>query len=70
MQSVDAARAVSHLVPLDVWRAPDAFDLGDGAVLVRPDQHVAWRSSSPPKDESELCEVLDRVCGQPVREAG
>lgn len=58
---VDAARTVSHLVPLDVWRATDAFDLGDGAVLVRPDQHVAWRTTAAPVHDTQLCDAIDRL---------
>jgi 2,4-dichlorophenol 6-monooxygenase len=33
----------------------------DGAVLVRPDNHVAWRAVAPPTDPGELTEVVRRV---------
>lgn len=39
-----------------------AYDIGDdGAVLVRPDGHVAWRSAGPPTAETEIGEVLARL---------
>lgn len=40
---------------------PEARDLyGRDLVLVRPDQHVAWRGNSPPADPQS---VIDRVLG-------
>jgi len=40
----------------------------DGALLVRPDQHVAWRAvSRPPDPEAALREALDRVLGGRAR---
>ena len=42
--------------------AGDRYD-GFGLVLVRPDQHVAWRSNGEPGD-AEAAEVLDRVTGR------
>jgi 2,4-dichlorophenol 6-monooxygenase len=34
----------------------------DGALLVRPDQHVAWRAASLPKDTSSvLREVIAQI---------
>lgn len=56
-----AARAVG--VPLTVVRVQDpaARELyGRDLVLVRPDQHVAWRGNRPPRDPAEL---LARVTG-------
>jgi hypothetical protein len=39
---------------------------GDGALLVRPDQHVAWRAHTLPKDPARvLGDVLARVLGRP-----
>ena len=36
----------------------------DGAVLVRPDGHIAWRSRGPVADpEATLANVLERVLG-------
>ncbi|MCZ9344828.1 hypothetical protein NGM37_44485, partial [Streptomyces sp. TRM76130] len=36
----------------------------DGAVLVRPDQHVAWRSAAAgPRVDQELGAALRRVLG-------
>jgi putative polyketide hydroxylase len=37
----------------------------DGAVLVRPDGFVAWRTDGEPKDmEKELTYVLRRILGR------
>lgn len=39
-----------------------AYKLADsGALLVRPDGHVAWRTNSPPSPAQELTEVLTRL---------
>ncbi|GAA1275604.1 FAD-dependent monooxygenase [Kitasatospora nipponensis] len=38
----------------------------DGAVLVRPDGHLAWRAPRPPADEGTLLAVLRRVLGGDV----
>lgn len=39
---------------------------GDGALLVRPDQHVAWRSAGPPTSaDDELRGALAAVLGRP-----
>jgi len=41
-----------------------------GAVLVRPDGHVAWRTTELPKDPAEqLDAVYDSIVGKAVREA-
>ena len=46
---VHHVRLGEDAVVSDEWRALAA--LGDGgALLVRPDQHVAWRSDAPPAD--------------------
>lgn len=69
-----AAKAKDALAaPLDVYRIgaaglqdagafTAAYGLGeDGAVLVRPDGHVAWRSPGPPERAGMLEEVLAGV---------
>ncbi len=69
---VDAGRACATAtpVPIDVvaldahgsWTA--ASEVGDeGAVLVRPDQHVAWRTDLPPDAGAAgaLCDALDAL---------
>jgi 2-polyprenyl-6-methoxyphenol hydroxylase-like FAD-dependent oxidoreductase len=60
-------------VPIDRYcvGAPGLRDLGgfaevyglreDGAVLVRPDGHVAWRSSSGPAAAATLRDVVERI---------
>jgi len=60
-------------VPIDRYRigAPGlheaagftaAYGLGeDGAVLVRPDGHVAWRSAAGPASDPGLRDVVDRI---------
>jgi hypothetical protein len=54
-----AARKVG--VPLDVVTLPDLRSaLERRLVLVRPDQHVAWRADAAPEDATA---VLDRVRG-------
>src|SRR5665213_1238338 len=62
--SGDLINAAKNLgVPLDCLDVPDATtrDLyGADLVLVRPDQHVAWRGTTPPTDASA---VLARVIG-------
>jgi hypothetical protein len=43
---------------LDVTEA-DAYDLyGARLVLVRPDQHVAWRGDDVPDEPRELIEIV------------
>ncbi|GAA3748278.1 FAD-dependent monooxygenase [Streptomyces tremellae] len=43
----------------------------DGAVLVRPDQHVAWRARhAGPSPDLDLGAALRRVLGRPDRERG
>ena len=38
----------------------------DGAILVRPDKHIAWRSMSVAEDpERELVRVLGRILDRP-----
>ncbi|MFG2142599.1 FAD-dependent monooxygenase [Streptomyces sp. NPDC048696] len=59
--------------------ARNATDSGDGAallgvpsagaVLVRPDGHIAWRAPRPPVDDAELLGVLRQILSaQPARE--
>ena len=74
----DAVAAQSH-VPVDVhiigedvldndheWQT--AYDVGDGgAVLVRPDGYVAWRTRALPDNPGQaLSAVLGHVLGRPV----
>lgn len=42
-----AARAREHGIPLAVRAAPDDYPWRDEYLLVRPDQHVAWRAEDP-----------------------
>jgi 2-polyprenyl-6-methoxyphenol hydroxylase-like FAD-dependent oxidoreductase len=58
-----AGAAAARGVPLEVLHLDDARvrELYDAAlVLVRPDQHVAWRGGSAPDDPAA---VIDTVCG-------
>jgi putative polyketide hydroxylase len=62
--------------PLHIYRigSPGLADLGgfadsyglaqDGAVLVRPDGHVGWRSASGPRSGDELMSVLRQLLGR------
>ncbi|MGC1677700.1 MAG: SMP-30/gluconolactonase/LRE family protein, partial [Candidatus Binataceae bacterium] len=58
------AAAISRRIPLTVLEVPEAEAVkkyeGYGLVLVRPDQHVAWRSNEEPADPGA---ILDRVTG-------
>ena len=67
------ACAAGTAIPLDVitldpdgaWTAVSEVG-ADGAVLVRPDQHVVWRTAAPPDATAGdvLCAVLDdAACG-------
>ena len=47
-------------VPLTVLDVADPARAGARLVLVRPDQHVAWRGDQPPADPVAL---VDHVCG-------
>ncbi len=65
----DAARALSvdaHQISDPAWQ--DRYGVGaGGAVLVRPDGHVAWRSPTPASDPvGELRGILTRLLGQEV----
>ena len=45
---------------ITAWRA--ACGLGvNAALLVRPDQHIAWRSDEPPIDAGGLASEIDRI---------
>ena len=49
----------------DGWLARYRID-SDGAVLIRPDGHIAWRSRSAVADpEATVANVLDHVLGLP-----
>lgn len=50
----------------DAGRFGDVYGVGaPGAVLVRPDGHVAWRSFGAPSDQGTLRSVLLRVLARP-----
>jgi hypothetical protein len=52
-----------HADPDGAWAA--AYEVDDGAVLVRPDGHVAWRTGSAPPDPGAALEwALARVLGR------
>jgi hypothetical protein len=58
-----AAAARERGVPLDILDVPDAATreiYGSDLALIRPDQHVAWRSDASPADAGA---VLARVTG-------
>jgi putative polyketide hydroxylase len=69
--AADAARATG--VAIDAYRIGDpglddrgefapAYGLAsDGAVLVRPDGHVAWRSAGGPASSAALQTVVTRI---------
>jgi 2-polyprenyl-6-methoxyphenol hydroxylase-like FAD-dependent oxidoreductase/sugar lactone lactonase YvrE len=56
--------AMARRIPLTVLEVPEAEAVkkyeGYGLVLVRPDQHVAWRSKEEPANPAA---ILDRVTG-------
>jgi hypothetical protein len=63
-----AAEAVSRGLPFTVVHLSEPSlraVYGDGAVLVRPDQHIAWRGTSLPGGGAAA--VLDHVLG--IRQA-
>lgn len=63
---VAAFRAAAQAMPMPLHVIADTFDgartaYGRRYILVRPDQHVAWASSTPPADPAGL---LRRVAGR------
>ena len=57
---------VDAVLPDDAWRATCDVE-GDGALLVRPDQHVAWRARSlPAQPEVALSDAMRRILGGPA----
>jgi putative polyketide hydroxylase len=54
------------LDPDHAWQA--AYGVGeDGAVLVRPDGYVAWRSAALPDDPAEqFAAAMNRIFGRAV----
>ena len=51
-------------LPDDAWRTICGVE-ADGALLVRPDQHVAWRATSLPEQVGErLVAALGRIVGE------
>jgi len=71
--SAAAAAARTLGIRIDAYRmgAPGLDDRGvfaqayglesDGAVLVRPDGHVGWRSAPGAVDDAELISALNRI---------
>ena len=80
---IDAAKAVSKTTGVDIsavkvgpgcdyedhygdWARVREVD-DTGCVLVRPDQHVAWRAKKRPADASaELAKVFSQILGKKV----
>jgi 2,4-dichlorophenol 6-monooxygenase len=60
--TVDVVRVGAETPNLDSWRELCGVDDG-GALLVRPDQHVAWRACDT-WSASELGRALDVVAGR------
>jgi hypothetical protein len=72
--AADVARELG--VPIDCYRIggaglrdvggfSEAYGLGgNGAVLVRPDGHVAWRSARGPESSARLGEVVESIVGR------
>ncbi len=56
------AAATAHGLPLALVDVPAGIDAAyaHALVLVRPDQHVAWRGDTPPADPAAL---IARICG-------
>ncbi len=56
---------IDATLPDEAWR--ETCGVGaDGALLVRPDQHVAWRATSlPDRPAAELAEALRQILGGP-----
>ena len=53
-------------LPDDRWRTTCGVE-ATGALLVRPDQHVAWRASSlPPQPRESLEAALVSILGEPA----
>ena len=83
---IEAARAVSNATGLDIttvkigpgcdYEDPygdwaEAREVGDGGcVLVRPDQHVAWRAKKRSADAlGELSRVFETILGKKIKAA-
>ena len=67
-RSASRAEAASRGLPFTVAHLSEPSlraMYGDGTVLVRPDQHVAWRGTSLPQGGAAV--VLDHVLG--IRQA-
>ncbi len=53
-------------LPDDAWRTTCGLE-ATGALLVRPDQHVAWRAASLPDDPgTQLASALTNILGEPA----
>jgi hypothetical protein len=79
---MDAATAAVSVLPLDAWcigkdledpdaQFPSAYGItSSGAVLVRPDGHIAWRSDSASPDATLLLQqALRRSLGRAAQNA-
>ncbi len=53
----------THVIPGDEWRTANGHEPG-GAVLVRPDGHVAWRALRPVDDLASVVPSVLRICAQ------
>jgi putative polyketide hydroxylase len=78
-QAIDAAAALGLRIRSFRVGAPGLEDLGDfasaygvestGAVLVRPDGHVAWREPGAAQREGEITAALSQILDRPERPA-
>jgi 2-polyprenyl-6-methoxyphenol hydroxylase-like FAD-dependent oxidoreductase len=59
-----AARAREHGIPLTLAEPPPGYPWRDEFLLVRPDQHIAWRASDPDSID------LDAAAGRSQMNAG
>ncbi len=57
---------IDVVLPDDTWRGVCGVE-ATGALLVRPDQHVAWRAASlPERPRARLAEALETILGGPA----
>jgi hypothetical protein len=48
-----AERAAGRRIPLAIVRAPACYPWAREFLLVRPDQHIAWRAGDPARIDIE-----------------